>query len=183
MNIEVVMKRKMMLIFLISGLLLSMSDHPKERKYGKGITLSQETKIGDVFQDPSNFLDEEIMITGIITNVCDERGIWLNVVGEGSYDYLMCVIDNENYSFPQNVIGKTCSIQGTFGRFSSKDELLINILLPRECHHCHEECVVNSSEKGGHRGRGGRRRSRSYSTASTIPDSLNVIFIEGAVIK
>ena len=180
------MDRRSFSILLLAGFKLDMSGILQPRTYGKNISITQATEIADTFEDPSAYIDEEILVNGIVLDVCEERGIWINVVAEGSSDYVMCVLDDKEYSFPQSSVGRVCSVQGTFNRYSSKDELLINILKPRECRRCHKQCIVNSSElagRSGRRGRGGRGRRRPGAATYSIPDNLNVIFIDGATIS
>lgn len=177
------MDRRSFSILLLAGFKLDMSGILQPRTYGRDISITQATDIADTFEDPSEYIEKEILVNGIVLDVCEERGLWINVVDEGSRDYVMCVLDDKDYSFPRSAVGRVCSVQGTFNRYSSKDELLINILKPRECRRCHKQCIVNSSGLTGRRGRGGRGgRGRSRPGAATypIPDNLNVIFIEGA---
>ncbi len=177
------MKKVMIITLLITlfsaeGLITAQAD-----KYGKMITLMESIDISEIVQNPNRYENKELVFTGIITNVCKERGIWLDITGNGTYENVKCIIDKKYFSFPKDVKGKTGTIQGVFKKFASNDPLLINIMEPGDCRHCEDECFVNTFAP--RHGRGGRRgRSRSYRpTTAATPDSLNVVFIKGAVIQ
>ena len=47
--------------------------------YGDKINLKQELGLEKLFHSPDKFLNEEVLISGNITEVCPMRGCWINV--------------------------------------------------------------------------------------------------------
>ncbi|MFC1554699.1 hypothetical protein ACFL7D_08710, partial [candidate division KSB1 bacterium] len=172
-------------LFLSVLIIVTSNSFAQDRKYGKEIIIKEKTDVADVIKNPENFSGKNILIEGIITSICKERGIWIDITGTGTYETIKCIVNNNYFAISPYVTGKTGTVEGVFKKYASNDPLLLNIMQPRQCHHCRDECFVNNStSRRGMRSRGrGRNRSRNSFNITAAPDSLNVVMIKGAVIK
>lgn len=82
-----------------------------EKKFGNEISLTEKTKIADVFSSPEEFLGKKILVEGKVVEVCQMAGCWMNVVGENDQQIRVKVKDGE-IVFTQDLIGNTALVEG-----------------------------------------------------------------------
>ena len=80
--------------------------------YGQTISLEEVTDLDVLLTSPSKFLNEEILITGEITEVCPMRGCWINVKQHNSDAIIRVKVTDGKIVFPLSSKGKHVNVQG-----------------------------------------------------------------------
>lgn len=84
---------------------------PKEKKYGKAITVEETTSIAAILKDPKAFLGKTVRVEGVVTEVCAKRGCWIKVGGKDGQSITFKVEDGV-IVFPMESKGQTAVVQG-----------------------------------------------------------------------
>lgn len=82
-----------------------------EKKFGNEITLTETTKIANVFESPDDFLGKRILVEGKVIEVCQMAGCWMNVTDENGQQIRVKVKDGE-IVFTQDLIGNMALVEG-----------------------------------------------------------------------
>ncbi len=97
------------LALLIASPLLAA---PAGQVYGKGVTLKQSTPVSALLEKPDGLVGKTVAVTGMIVDVCDTRGCWLELAGEKPYQKLLVKVEDGVIVFPLTAKGKTATVQG-----------------------------------------------------------------------
>lgn len=81
--------------------------------YGKAFTVREETKISAILQNPEAFAGKKVKVRGVVTNVCVERGCFLNLKGDKKFQELQFKVDDGVIVFPADALGKEAVAEGT----------------------------------------------------------------------
>ena len=92
--------------------------------YGDKIELKQELGLEKLFHSPDKFLNEEVLISGNITEVCPMRGCWINVKDNNSDLQIRVKVTDGKIVFPLSAVGSSVKVQGVFSKLEfSKNKL------------------------------------------------------------
>ena len=80
--------------------------------YGKPFTVKEETKISDILANPEKFAGKTVKVRGAVTNVCAERGCFLNLKGDKKFQELQFKVDDGVIVFPADALGKVAMAEG-----------------------------------------------------------------------
>lgn len=80
--------------------------------YGKAFTIKEETKISDILAAPEKFDGKKVKVRGTVTNVCAERGCFLNLKGDKKFQELQFKVDDGVIVFPADAQGKEAVAEG-----------------------------------------------------------------------
>lgn len=80
--------------------------------YGKPFTVKAETKISDILANPEKFAGKKVLVRGAVTNVCAERGCFLNLKGDKKFQELQFKVDDGVIVFPADALGKVAVAEG-----------------------------------------------------------------------
>lgn len=80
--------------------------------YGKPFTVKEETKISDILANPETFAGKKVKVRGAVTNVCAERGCFLNLKGDKKFQELQFKVDDGVIVFPADALGKVAVAEG-----------------------------------------------------------------------
>ena len=80
--------------------------------YGKPFTVKEETKISDILANPEKFAGKTVKVRGAVTNVCAERGCFLNLKGDKKFQELQFKVDDGVIVFPADALGKVAVAEG-----------------------------------------------------------------------
>jgi hypothetical protein len=95
-------------VFLVPALLAAAgSTH-----YGKPFTVKEETRISDILASPEKFAGKKVKVRGTVTNVCAERGCFLNLKGDKKFQELQFKVDDGVIVFPADALGKEAVAEG-----------------------------------------------------------------------
>ncbi len=94
---------------VICTLALSAAD---TRAYGKPLTTLPETKISEILAKPETFKGKRVKVRGMVTNVCPERGCYLDLKGDQRFQHLMFKVEDGVIVFPADSLGKEAVGEG-----------------------------------------------------------------------
>lgn len=84
---------------------------PKDKKYGKAITVKEATAISAILKDPTAYHGKAVRVEGVVTEVCAKRGCWIKVGGKEGESITFKVEDGV-IVFPMESKGQTAVVQG-----------------------------------------------------------------------
>ena len=90
--------------------------------YGDKIELKQELGLEKLFDSPDKFLNEEVLISGNITEVCPMRGCWINVKDNNSDLQIRVKVTDGKIVFPLSAVGSSVKVQGVFSKLEFSKE-------------------------------------------------------------
>lgn len=80
--------------------------------YGKPFTVKEETRISEILATPEKFAGKKVKVRGMVTNVCAERGCFLNLKGDKKFQELQFKVDDGVIVFPADAQGKEAVAEG-----------------------------------------------------------------------
>lgn len=83
-----------------------------KRTYGKPLTIKEETLVSQILNNPAKFKGKKVKVRGQITNVCEERGCYINIKGDKKFQELMFKVDEGTMVFPANSLGREVVAEG-----------------------------------------------------------------------
>ncbi|MCA0445413.1 MAG: DUF4920 domain-containing protein [Bacteroidetes bacterium] len=96
------------LFLLISASVFAQS----AKKYGKEITLKDKTKISSILDKPEDFVGKKVLVEGLIVNVCENRGCWMELAGDKPYTKIKIKVKDGEIVFPMTEKGKKALVEG-----------------------------------------------------------------------
>lgn len=91
-------------------------------KYGKGVTLDTATPVATLLATPDAYLGKTVRVDGVVTNVCQEMGCWIELADNDKAPGLQFKVDDGVMVFPKEAKGRRASAEGTFEAIGSPDE-------------------------------------------------------------
>lgn len=82
------------------------------KKYGTALTLTEVTKISDIYADPDKFAGKRVQVEGPVVDVCAEMGCWLAVGGDKEKQVLRFKVEDGVIVFPMTARGKKARVEG-----------------------------------------------------------------------
>ena len=83
-------------------------------KYGNKISLIESQKIKTMIDNPDQYLNTDVLTSGLILEVCPMRGCWINIKDNNSESNIRVKVTDGEIVFPLSSKGKQVDIQGTF---------------------------------------------------------------------
>jgi hypothetical protein len=121
---EAHMKRFLVAIVLLSlGLCVALAMPPK--KYGKGLTLKDQTKVSDILSNPQAYDGKKVLVEGTVVDVCKKRGCWIKIGSEKEFESIRFKVEDGVIVFPLTAKGKSARAEGVVSVKSyTKEELI-----------------------------------------------------------
>ncbi len=117
------MFRKIALLALVFTLATASIALAKD--YGKGISLSEVTKISQIQENPDAYVGKIVLIEGPIIAVCRSRGCWMEIASDREFEKFRIKVEDGVMVFPMSARGKVAKVQGKVERvfFRCSDEV------------------------------------------------------------
>ena len=93
-------------------LMLSTSVLAKDKVYGKGVSLTEVTKISTILANPESFEGKKVLVEGIITSVCEARGCWMFIASDKNFQEIKIKVLDGVIVFPMSAQGKIAKVEG-----------------------------------------------------------------------
>ena len=84
----------------------------KEKKYGTALTLTEVTKISDIYANPDKFAGKRVQVEGPVVDVCAEMGCWLALGSDKESQVLRFKVEDGVIVFPMTAKGKKAKVEG-----------------------------------------------------------------------
>lgn len=80
--------------------------------FGTRPVLKDVVKISTLLDNPEQYLNKEIKVEGIATDVCPMRGCWMRIQSDRKKESLLIKVNDGEMVFPMSARGKSTVIQG-----------------------------------------------------------------------
>jgi hypothetical protein len=78
------------------------------------LAVKEETNLTEIFNNPDKFNGKKVRISGLVTDVCEERGCWIKI-GADKQEIMFKVQDGV-IAFPMSAKGSTIVAEGTVSK-------------------------------------------------------------------
>jgi Domain of unknown function (DUF4920) len=108
---------------LVMGLSVALSLPPK--KYGKGLTVKDKTKVSEILSNPQAFDGKKVLVEGAVVDVCKKRGCWIKIGSDKEFESIRFKVEDGVIVFPMTAKGKTALAEGVVSvKTYTKEELI-----------------------------------------------------------
>ena len=83
-----------------------------QNQFGETVNSDDVIKVSTVLATPDSYVDKQIVIKGIVTNVCSKRGCWMTVQSDQRFQELFVKVRDGEMVFPMSARGKDALIKG-----------------------------------------------------------------------
>tara|TARA_B100000941_G_scaffold46571_1_gene29065 strand:+ start:817 stop:1314 length:498 start_codon:yes stop_codon:yes gene_type:complete len=124
-------KIKILIIIIFFGCSKELSEFDLLNKaipfgtYGEEITLTEIKKIDNLIKNSHLYLNENILISGEITEVCPMRGCWIKVKNKNSDTQIRVKVTDGEIVFPLSSKGKKVKVEGILNILNFSEEQAI----------------------------------------------------------
>jgi hypothetical protein len=91
-------------------------------EYGEPITLTTLTHISAILDAPDAFVGERVLVEGVVTDVCDNMGCWMDIVGETEDHKIQVKVDDGVIVFPEEATGHRARVEGVVEKIERTEE-------------------------------------------------------------
>ncbi len=116
-------------------IILAASCQSGDTAYGGDITLEQVTPLTALYAEPTAFSGQEVLVSGQVTEVCQEKGCWL-ALDAGNGEALIVRFKDHAFTVPKDLAGKTVQVQGVFAATVEEDYVHEQEQVEKEEHEC-----------------------------------------------
>ena len=95
------------------------------RTYGKGVHLSETTKVSDILENPDKYIGKPVKIEGMVLEVCSKRGCWVNVASDKPQQKIQIKVTDGEIVFPMEATGRNGVFEGVVDEVVMSKEQLI----------------------------------------------------------
>ena len=124
--------RTTLLSLMVLALLLPSLTMAKT--FGAGVSLSEETPLSAIIDNPDNYVGKAVKVTGLVVDVCSRRGCWIFLAGDRDFEKIRVKVTDGEIVFPMDARGKIATVQGVV----EKLELSRDQVIAQRRHHAEE---------------------------------------------
>jgi len=84
----------------------------QEKKFGKALTLTQGTKVSEIYASPEKFNGKRVMVEGPVVDVCAEKGCWLALGSDQEFQTIRFKVEDGVMVFPMSAKGMKARVEG-----------------------------------------------------------------------
>ena len=104
------------------------------KTFGQGVTLSEETAISAIIDNPASFVGQKVKVSGLVIDVCSTRGCWIYLAGDREFEKIRIKVTDGEIVFPMEARGKMAVVEGVVESM----ELTREEVIKRGKHHAEE---------------------------------------------
>jgi len=104
------------------------------KTFGQGVTLSEETAISAIIDNPASYVGQKVKVSGLVIDVCSTRGCWIYLAGDREFEKIRIKVTDGEIVFPMEARGKTAVVEGVVESM----ELTREEVIKRRKHHAEE---------------------------------------------
>lgn len=129
-----------MRIFLITVLLAAMLSPAAvvAKDFGQGVTLSEETAISSILDNPADYVGKKVIVSGLVIDVCSTRGCWIYLASDRDFEKIRIKVTDGEIVFPMEARGKIAIVEGVVESMQLTREEVIQ----RRKHHAEEKGIA-----------------------------------------
>lgn len=84
----------------------------QEKKFGKALTLTQATKVSEIYASPEKFNGKRVMVEGPVVDACAEMGCWLALGSDQEFQTIRFKVEDGVMVFPMSAKGMNARVEG-----------------------------------------------------------------------
>lgn len=84
----------------------------QEKKFGAALTLTEVTKVSDIYANPEKFSGKRVQVQGPIVDVCAQMGCWLALGSDKEFETIRFKVEDGVIVFPMSVKGMNAKVEG-----------------------------------------------------------------------
>ncbi len=84
----------------------------QEKKYGTALTLTEVTRISDIYANPDKYAGKRVQVQGPVVDVCADMGCWLALGSDKESQVLRFKVEDGVIVFPMSAKGKNARVEG-----------------------------------------------------------------------
>lgn len=97
---------------LVPTLLACAAAFAAPRPYGKPLALKESTPISAILANPSAFQGKKVQVRGLVVDVCEKRGCWMEIASDKKYQSLRFKVDDGVIVIPVDAKGSQAVAEG-----------------------------------------------------------------------
>ena len=79
---------------------------------GEPLSLTEVTKVSEINQHPEKYLGKQVLIEGLIVDVCAARGCWMDIASDVPFEKIKIKVVDGEIVFPMETKGKQARVEG-----------------------------------------------------------------------
>lgn len=83
-----------------------------EKKFGKALTLTQATRVSEIYANPEKFNGKRVMVEGPVVDVCADMGCWLALGSDQESQTIRFKVEDGVMVFPVSAKGMKARVEG-----------------------------------------------------------------------
>lgn len=84
----------------------------QEKKFGKALTLTQGTKVSEIYAAPEKFNGKRVLVEGPVVDVCAEMGCWIAIGSDQDFQTIRFKVEDGVMVFPMSARGMKARVEG-----------------------------------------------------------------------
>jgi len=84
----------------------------QEKTFGKALTLTEVTKVSDIYASPDAYNGKRVLVQGPIVDVCAEMGCWLAIGSDKEFQTIRFKVEDGVIVFPMSIKGMNARVEG-----------------------------------------------------------------------
>jgi hypothetical protein len=80
--------------------------------YGEPLTLTEVTQVSAILDDPGHYVGERVLVKGMIVEVCEMRGCWMDIASDRDFEKIKIKVDDGVIVFPLSARGSEALVEG-----------------------------------------------------------------------
>jgi hypothetical protein len=106
------MRKAVLAVVMVVGVAVAVTVAAQERKFGTELTLTEVTKVSDIYANPESFNGKRVQVQGPIVDVCAEMGCWLAIGSDKASETIRFKVEDGVIVFPMSVKGMHAKVEG-----------------------------------------------------------------------
>jgi len=106
------MRRVVMVAVMVTCAAVAVTMAAQEKKFGSALTLTEVTKVSDIYANPEKFSGKRVQVQGPIVDVCESMGCWLALGSDKEFETIRFKVEDGVIVFPMSIKGKNAKVEG-----------------------------------------------------------------------
>ncbi len=109
------MRKAAMAVVMMVGVMAAVTvaaQQTQEKKFGSALTLTEVTKVSDIYANPEKFSGKRVQVQGPIVDVCADMGCWLALGSDKESETIRFKVEDGVIVFPMSVKGMNAKVEG-----------------------------------------------------------------------
>ena len=106
------MRRVCAVMAVVVGMVAGVLAQQPGTRYGNELTLTEITKVSDIYANPEKFSGKRVQVQGPIVDVCESMGCWLALGSDREFETIRFKVEDGVIVFPMSAKGKNARVEG-----------------------------------------------------------------------